>query len=117
VIRADAVALILLMGFITLIALPSFLWLYALADVIRNDFQQFSTKIVWGVVLCLFPPLGTILYFLIGRSQRVTFYPVGKLVFFFLFIVPVVMIIAYFLYLFGHFTFFPEPPKSIQIWT
>ncbi len=108
-------AMIMLMGFIVLIALPSVIWLYALADVIRNDFQYFSTKIVWLAVLCLFPPLGTLLYFLVGRSQRVTFYPVGRLVAFFIFIIPALMIVAYLLFSLGQLTFIPEPPKSIQI--
>ena len=105
----------MLMGFIAIIALPSVLWLYALADVIRNDFQYFSTKIAWAIALFFFPPLGTILYFLIGRSQRITFYPVGRIVAFCIFIVPVLMIVFYFLYILGHLTFLPEPPKTIQI--
>jgi Phospholipase_D-nuclease N-terminal len=108
-------AMVMFMGFIALIALPSVIWLYALADVIRNDFQYFSTKIVWLVVLCGFPPLGTLLYFLIGRYQRTTYYPVGRLVVFCIFILPALMIVAYLLYSLGHLTFIPEPPKSIQI--
>ena len=108
-------ALIMLMGFIAFIALPSVIWLYALADVIRNEFQIISTKIVWIIVLCLFPPLGTLLYFLVGRSQRTTNYPVGRLVVFCIFIIPVLMILSYFLYTLGHLTFFPEPPETIRI--
>jgi hypothetical protein len=108
-------ATIMLMGFIALVALPSVLWLYALADVIRNDFQYFSTKIVWAAVLCLFPPLGTVLYFIIGRNQRTTCYPVGRLVAFCILIIPVLMIVTYLLYSLGHLTFIPEPPKTIQI--
>lgn len=108
-------AIIMLMVFIALIALPSVVWLYALADAIRNDFPCFSTKIVWILVLCFFPPLGTLLYFLIGRSQRITSYPVGRLVAFCLFIVPALMVAAYFLFALGHLTFLPEPPQTIQI--
>jgi len=102
-------------GFIVLVALPSILWLYALADVITNEFQYITAKIVWLIVLCIFPPFGTILYFLIGRSQRITYYPVGKLVAFCIFVVPALMIVAYLLYSLGHLTFMPEPPKTIQI--
>jgi len=40
-------AFIILMGFIALIALPSVIWVYALIDVIRNDFKHIATKIVW----------------------------------------------------------------------
>lgn len=108
-------ALILLICFITIIALPSLLWLYALADAIINQFQAFSAKMVWIVVLCLFPPLGTLLYYLVGRSQRITFHPVGRLVVFCIFIVPALMVLFYFLYSLGHLTFLPEPPHTIQI--
>jgi hypothetical protein len=108
-------ALIIFMGFIALIALPSVIWLYALADVIRNDFKHISTKIVWVINLCFFPPLGTILYFLIGRNQRTTNYPVGRLVVFFMFVIPVLMVVTYFIFSLGHLPFLPEPPETIRI--
>ncbi|MDD2851912.1 MAG: PLDc N-terminal domain-containing protein [Desulfuromonadaceae bacterium] len=108
-------AMIMLTGFIVLIALPSVLWLYALADVIINDFQYFTTKFVWLVVLCFFPPFGTLLYFLIGRNQRRTYYPVGRFVVLCILIVPALMIAVYILYSLGHLTFMPEPPKEILI--
>ncbi|MEI6305416.1 MAG: PLDc N-terminal domain-containing protein [Deltaproteobacteria bacterium] len=108
-------ALIMLLGFIALIALPSVIWLYALADVITNEFQYVTEKILWLIVLCFFPPLGTILYLLIGRNQRITYYPVGTIVAFCIFAIPALMIVAYLLYSLGHLTFMPEPPKTIQI--
>ena len=84
-------ALLFLIGFIVIIALPSVLWLYALADVIINEFRSLITKFVWALFLCFFPPLGTLLYFLIGRSQRITYYPVGRVVVICILLVPVVM--------------------------
>ena len=109
-------ALLFFIGFIAIIALPSVLWLYALADVIINEFRSLVAKFVWALFLCFFPPLGTLLYFLVGRSQRITCYPVGRLVIFCILVVPVVMVIGYLLYSLGHFTFIMEPPpKAIQI--
>ena len=108
-------AFIILLGFISLIALPTVVWLYALVDVIRNDFKHFATKLVWIINLCVFPPLGTLLYFLIGRNQRTTYYPVGSLVAFCLFIVPILMVIVYFLFASGHLNYIHEPPRAIQI--
>jgi|SRR6185369_15126464 len=108
-------AIIMLLGFIAFIVLPSVIWLYALADIIRNDFQYLATKIVWLIVLCFFPPLGTILYFLIGRSQRITFYPVGRIVVIGIIILPVIMVVAYILFSLGQLTFLPAPPNTIQI--
>lgn len=108
-------AILMLICFVAVIALPSVLWLYALADSVRNDFDPFYAKIVWIVVLCSLPPLGTLLYFLIGRSQRTTDYPVGRLVAFCIFVIPLLMVVTYFLYSLGHLTFLPEPPETIQI--
>lgn len=108
-------ATFLLLGFIAFIALPSILWLYALADVARNDFRDFALKIIWILILCVFPPLGTILYFLVGRDQRITCYPVGKLLFVIIFVIPALMILAYILFSFGHLAFLPKPPETIQI--
>jgi hypothetical protein len=87
----------MLIGFIALIAMPSVLWLYALADVAINAFRTFGTKIIWLLVLCFFPPLGTILYLLIGRSQRRTFYPVGRFVLICILIFPIVATIVFYL--------------------
>jgi Ca2+/H+ antiporter len=56
-----------------------------------------------------------LLYFLIGRHQRTTYYPVGSLVVFCLFVVPILMIVGYFLFSSGHLTFLPEPPNTIRI--
>ena len=109
-------ALFFLLAFIAVIALPSVLWLYALADVIINEFESLIIKFVWALFLCFFPPLGTLLYFLIGRSQRITWYPVGRVVVTCTLLVPVVLIIIYILYSLGHMTLFMEPPpKAIQI--
>jgi hypothetical protein len=108
-------ATFLLLGFIAFIALPSILWLYALADVARNGFRHFTTKIAWLIILCVFPPLGTILYFLFGRDQRITCYPVGKVVFIIIFIIPALMILGYILFSLGHLAFLPKPPDTLQI--
>ena len=115
-------AMLMLMGFIALIALPSVIWLYALADVAINAFRAFSTKIIWMLVLCFFPPIGTVLYFLIGRSQRRTYYPVGRFVLICILIFPIVITIAYYLqspepktYIEPSAPSTPSPSKTIQI--
>jgi hypothetical protein len=82
---------------LAVITLPAIIWLYALADVAVNSFKKFSTKIIWIIALCFFPPVGTALYYLIGRSQRRTRYPVGRFVLICILIFPVVMTMAYYL--------------------
>lgn len=53
-----------------LVALPFLLWLWALVDVIKNDFAGMN-KIIWLLVLIFLPPLGLILYLIVGRGQRI----------------------------------------------
>ena len=48
----------------------AFLWLIALVDILRSDFEG-NDKIVWVLVVILFPFLGSILYFVIGRSRKI----------------------------------------------
>ncbi|QOR77233.1 MAG: PLDc_N domain-containing protein [Thermoflavifilum sp.] len=55
-----------LWGLLTLI-----LWIWALVDIIKSRFNSDTTKIIWIVVVILLPLLGSILYLIIGRSQRV----------------------------------------------
>jgi len=49
---------------------PLILWLIALVDIIKSDFNG-NNKIVWLIIVLLVPLLGAILYFLIGRKQKV----------------------------------------------
>lgn len=123
-VSADLMAMIMLIGFIALIALPSVLWLYALADATINAFKTFGVKIVWILVLCFFPPVGTVLYYLIGRSQRRTYYPVGRFVLICILIFPIIATIIFFLsspdietYIEPSPPLSPSPPpsKTIQI--
>jgi ABC-type transport system involved in multi-copper enzyme maturation permease subunit len=89
--------LIMLLVVLAVITLPSIIWLYALADATVNTFKTFGVKIIWILALCCFPPVGTLLYYLIGRSQRRTYYPVGRFVLICILIFPIVMTIAYYL--------------------
>lgn len=44
--------------------------LIALVDILRNEFTG-SNKIVWVLVVLLFPLIGPILYFFMGPAQKV----------------------------------------------
>ena len=45
--------------------------LIALIDILRTDFKGPNDKIIWVLVVIFFNILGSILYFAIGRKQRV----------------------------------------------
>jgi len=44
--------------------------LLALISVLRNNFQG-NNKIIWVIVILFIPFIGSILYFTIGRKQRI----------------------------------------------
>jgi hypothetical protein len=52
------------------IFLPLILWIWALVDCLKSEFKG-SNKIVWVIVIIFFPVVGPILYFLIGRGQKI----------------------------------------------
>jgi len=50
--------------------IPLILWIWALIDCLKSEFNG-SNKIVWVIVIIFFPVVGPILYFLIGRGQKI----------------------------------------------
>ncbi|MHB1660734.1 MAG: PLDc N-terminal domain-containing protein [bacterium] len=47
------------------------LWISALIDILKSDFRGGSDKIVWLLVVVFLPLLGAILYFTIGKNQKI----------------------------------------------
>ena len=46
------------------------LLLYAIIDVLKNKFEPENNKIIWVIVVILIPILGPVLYFFIGKKQK-----------------------------------------------
>lgn len=53
-----------------LILIPTILWIWALVDCLKSEFTA-SNKIIWVIVIIFFPVVGPILYFIIGRGQKI----------------------------------------------
>ena len=53
-----------------IIVLPAIFWLWALIDILKSDFKG-SNKIIWLLLVILIPVLGFILYFFIGKKQKI----------------------------------------------
>ncbi|MEO7315117.1 MAG: PLDc N-terminal domain-containing protein [Ginsengibacter sp.] len=53
------------------IIVPFCLFLLAIIDILRNQFKGANTKLIWILVVLLLPFLGSILYFLIGRKDKI----------------------------------------------
>lgn len=45
-------------------------WLFALIEVIQSEFKGENDKLIWLLLVILLPFLGTILYFTVGRNQK-----------------------------------------------
>ena len=51
--------------------LPGILWLWAIIDLVKRDFSDSATKIIWALVIIFIPFVGSILYLAVGRSKTV----------------------------------------------
>jgi hypothetical protein len=50
---------------------PLALMVIALVNVLRSDFKDSTSKLIWVVGILFMPLIGSILYLWIGRKQRV----------------------------------------------
>lgn len=46
------------------------LWIWAIVDVIKSDFKDQTTKIIWIALLIFLPFLGAVIYPFIGKSTK-----------------------------------------------
>jgi hypothetical protein len=52
---------------LAIVALP----VVALVDIVKSNFEG-NNKIVWVLVVCFFNIIGAILYFIIGKNQKIS---------------------------------------------
>jgi len=53
---------------------PLVLMIWALVDVIQGEFQDSNTKLIWVIVIIFLPFIGSILYLLKGRQNKINPY-------------------------------------------
>ncbi|MES2809908.1 MAG: PLD nuclease N-terminal domain-containing protein [Bacteroidota bacterium] len=44
--------------------------LYCLIDIIRSDFKDSTTKLLWGLLVLFIALIGPVLYLIIGRNSK-----------------------------------------------
>lgn len=44
-------------------------WVYALIDIIKDDYKNDTDKILWFLLVFFLPFLGTIAYYMIGKTK------------------------------------------------
>ena len=54
---------------ISLLALAG--WIGALVSILRGEFKGHHDKLIWVLVVVFLPVIGSLLYFFIGRAQRI----------------------------------------------
>ncbi len=47
------------------------LWVMAIVDILNSRFREESSKVLWILLVVFLPFLGTILYYAIGKQQRI----------------------------------------------
>lgn len=57
---------------IFLVVLPVFLIIYCLTDIMRSDFKDSTTKLLWVIIVLVAPFIGSIIYIMLGKNQKVT---------------------------------------------
>ncbi|MBN8821936.1 MULTISPECIES: PLD nuclease N-terminal domain-containing protein [unclassified Spirosoma] len=45
---------------------------FALVDVVRSEFRGPNDKLIWVIIIVFFNIVGALLYFIIGRNQRIS---------------------------------------------
>ena len=47
------------------------LWVVTLIRIIKNDFPGENEKLIWALLVIFLPFIGTIIYFVVGRSREI----------------------------------------------
>lgn len=66
--EAAGIGILMLLLWILLIFCLFIFWITSLVEVIKNEYTE-NNKITWIILLLIIPPLGTLLYMIIGKSQ------------------------------------------------
>jgi len=53
---------------ITLTVLTAVLWIWAFVDIIRSRFDNSAMRLLWIILIFIFPILGSIIYFQFGKK-------------------------------------------------
>ena len=65
---AEWILIIVALAFV--LALIGF-WIYTIVDIVKSNFQDETTKIIWLLVVILIGILGSLIYWIFGRSGKV----------------------------------------------
>lgn len=70
---AKGIATIMGFGFIWMsMMFATFItWVYSLIETLKSEFKSKNGKIVWLLILIFLGPLGLLLYWIIGRKDRI----------------------------------------------
>jgi len=59
--------------FLIIISLIAILNLFAIIEILKNEFRGTNDKLIWLVVIILLAPIGVLFYYFIGRKQLLGF--------------------------------------------
>lgn len=63
---------IIILGIVFFLILPSIILpIITLIDLVRSDFKDNNNKIVWVIAIVFLPVIGSILYLVLSRNQKI----------------------------------------------
>lgn len=60
----------LLIGILLCLTFAAF-WVIALVRVIKNEFPGQNEKLIWALLIVFLPFIGTVVYFVVGKSREI----------------------------------------------
>jgi Kef-type K+ transport system membrane component KefB len=66
----DAGIIVGLLG-VVIVAGVIIFWIATLVDILKHDFNSPINKVIWIILVILLPLLGVILYYIVGKGQRI----------------------------------------------
>lgn len=63
---AELIFIFLVGGFVLILPIM------ALVDVVRSEFRGTNDKLIWVIIIVFFNIIGALLYYIIGRNQRIS---------------------------------------------
>ncbi len=65
----DSTVVFRILILIVLLLLPMVPTIWAIRDIAHKSFPSLKTKVIWFAVVTLLPPIGALIYILIGRPR------------------------------------------------
>lgn len=57
---------------LVIILIPLALVIFCIVDILRSNFKDSTTKLLWVLIVLFAPLIGSLIYLVMGRNQKIT---------------------------------------------